>query len=262
MGMSAGYRQWCNHSRAFLGLSSECGEAGFHVRVDPASCIFRVPLLERRPPLAGVFIRVCVRSWVDGQPRCCLRTVARLTDTGDTGTPFVISSGYGPVRLPRNGRRRQPRSAFGPPPPAIPTGRRHRHREPGRADRAESAGTARTGSKRNAPRVCAGRRSKRTVARDTDTGARLATGATAARAPSRDSVRKSRRGTDAIRGRGRDFRTVHIRRASRACAPAPETPSISPICSQVAPRARARRTASTWASSAMWRAVTDRRTTS
>lgn len=170
MGMSAGYRQWCNHSRAFLGLSSECGEAGFHVRVDPASCIFRVPLLERRPPLAGVFIRVCVRSWVDGQPRCCLRTVARLTDTGDTGTPFVISSGYGPVRLPRNGRRRQPRSAFGPPPPAIPTGGRHRHREPGRADRAESAGTARTGSKRNAPRVCAGRRSKRTVARDTDTG--------------------------------------------------------------------------------------------
>lgn len=99
-------------------------------------------------------------------------------------------------------------------------------------------------------------------ATDTDTGTRSHAETPAARALGPGSVRNTRHGRDANRGRGRVFRTAHIRRASRACAPAPETPSMSPICSQVAPRARARRTASTWASSATWRAVTDRRTAS
>lgn len=130
--------------------------------------------------------------------------VTHGTDTDGTGTPGVKASEHAPIRHRGIGRRRRSLAPQRhPQAPANPSGERKRHREPERPGRTGEHATTRTGT-------------RGTSSGQTPTPAPDWRQGDAQRVPEvLGSVRKSRRDRDAIRGQGRDFRTVHIRRASR-----------------------------------------------
>lgn len=217
-----GYRLWCNHGRTFLGLSSECGEAGFRVRADPASCIFRVSAIGAD----GLPGRIDISRWDQNPwPLSYLWTVARATGRVGTGTPVEDASEVGPIRLPGECR---PRPAAGL---RFRLAGRGRPSQRGAASapntgsdpRAGERATTRTGATRTRPQtsetppvVCAGRRSSKSVAQDPDTGARSRTGAPAARARRSAPHEASGAGRETAGVRaGYSARPGHIRRASR-----------------------------------------------